>query len=413
MPMNLADLKTKSTDDLSNLARTLGIPNPEGMKRQDLVLAILRDEARRGPIHGSGLLEVLPDGFGFLRAPDANYTPGADDIYVSPSQIRRFQLRTGDAVSGVVRPPKESERYYALLKVETINGLAPEERHKKLFDNLVAIYPDEILRLEFDRAEPMTRLIDLLAPIGKGGRALILAPPRAGKTAILRSVAASLAANHPGLELQVLLVGERPEEITDMVRSAAGEVVASSFDEPPSRHVQVADLVLEKAKRTAESGGDAVILLDSMSRLARAYAANGEGGNGATDAGALHSCKRFFAAARKLDEGGSLTIIATALDDRGSPLDAAIADELGDAANTVIRLDRDLVERRVYPGLSIEGSGTVREDKLLASDELEKRAALRAALRSLDPVAAIEKLRDELARHPSNRELLDASRGPG
>lgn len=405
--MNLSELKSKSTDDLFALASDRGIPNADAMKRQDLVLAILRDEARRGSIHGSGVLEVLADGFGFLRAPDANYTPGADDIYVSPSQIRRFHLRTGDAVSGVVRPPKENERYYALLKVETINGLAPEERKKKLFDNLVAVYPDAPLELEFDPGDHVSRMIDLLAPIGIGARALVVAPPRAGKSALLRSIAAALEANHPDAEVQLLLIGDRPEEISEMQRASGAEVVASSFDEPASRHAQVADLVLEKAKRCAESRGDAVILLDSMSRLARAYAALGENGVREADPGVLHKCKRLFGAARKLEGGGSITIVATT-NDGPSALDLALVDELGDAANTLINFDRDLLERRVFPCLSVIGTHTRQLDRLLPAAEIERRAALRASIRDLGPVGAVEKLRELLSAHPTNRELLDA-----
>ena len=406
--MDLTELKTKSTDDLSALAADRGITGAAKMKRQDLVLAILRDEARKGQVRGSGVLEVLSDGFGFLRAPDSNYTPGADDIYVSPSQIRRFHLRTGDNVSGVVRPPKENERYYALLKVEKINGLGPEERKKTLFDNLVAVYPSERVVLEHDGGDALTRMIDLFCPVGFGARALITAPPRAGKSALLRGMAQAVADNHPDTEIQILLIGERPEEITEMQRSGVGEVISSSFDEPASRHAQVADLVLERAKRTAESGGNAFVLVDSMSRLARAHAALAETPVAGVDPAALHKCKRFFGAARNLDHGGSVTVVATASDASSSTLDAALVDELGEAANTVVVLDRELLDRRVFPPLDLHRSQTRRVDRLVDEHDLAAVDRLRDGLDELEPAGAIERVRELFAEHPTNRALLDS-----
>jgi transcription termination factor Rho len=406
--MDLSELKTKSTDDLSELAADRGIANPSKMRRQELVLAILRDEARRGQVRGSGVLEVLADGFGFLRAPDSNYTPGPDDIYVSPSQIRRFHLRTGDTVAGVVRPPKENERYYALLKVETINDQSPEDRKKNLFDNLVAVYPDTPVKLEFDPADQLTRIIDLFCPLGFGGRALVVAPPRAGKSALLRSIARAVATNHPDVDVQIVLIGERPEEITEMQRSTDGSVLSSSFDEPASRHVQVADLVLERAKRTAESGGDAFILVDSMSRLARAYAAVADPPVASDDPSVLHKCKRFFGAARNLDNGGSVTVVATASDGASSTADAALADELREAANTVLVLDRDLLDRRVFPCVDLHRSQTRRLDRILDAERLAALDKLRDSQSELEPAAAVKKIREALAEHSTNAELLAA-----
>ena len=402
--MDLTDLKDKSIQDLGVLAKDRGIANGGKLKRSDLVLAIMRSEARSGQVRGSGVLEVLSDGFGFLRAPDANYTPGADDIYVSPSQIRRFQLRTGDAIAGVVRPPKESERYYALLKVETINGLGPDERKKKLFDNLTPVYPTEFLSLEHDPKDKITRLIDLFSPIGKGQRVLLLSPPRAGKSALLRSIAKALA--NTKLTLFVLLIGERPEEITDLQRAGHGEVIASSLDDSASRHVQVAELAMEKAKRVAESGGDAVLIVDSMSRLARAYSAAAGHTNRDADPGVVHQCRRFFGTARKLEEGGSLTIIAAANSDASAAVDAAVADDLTESASTLIALDPELLDQRVKPPFDLGRSESRDAERLIDDDRLTATSRFRRKLLKEDKADAIDRLLDLFGEHADNASLL-------
>ncbi|MBT4760267.1 MAG: transcription termination factor Rho, partial [Bdellovibrionaceae bacterium] len=356
-------LKTRNIQELTTLAQKLKIENAAGMRRQDIVFNILKRAAKLGDIFGTGVLEILPDGYGFLRSPDYNYLPGPDDIYVSPSQIRRFGLRTGDSVSGTVRPPNDGERYFALLKVDTLNYEEPAKaKDKILFDNLTALYPEDNLILEHDPNDLTTRVIDLMAPLGKGQRALIVAPPKTGKTVILQNIANSIAKNHPEVFLIVLLIDERPEEVTDMIRFVKGEVVSSTFDEPPSRHVQVADMVISKAKRLVEHKHDVVILLDSITRLARAYNTvippSGKILSGGVDSNALHKPKRFFGAARNIEEGGSLTIIATALVDTGSKMDEVIFEEFKGTGNMEIHLDRKLTDRRVFPSIDINRSGT-------------------------------------------------------
>ncbi len=406
--MDLTDLKDKSLDDLNLLARDCGITSAKTIERADLVIAIMRAHASKGQVRGSGILEVLGDGFGFLRSPDSRLAPGPDDIYVSPSQIRRFNLRTGDLIAGVVRPPKESERYYALLKVETINGLSPDERKKKLFDNLTAVYPTEPLNLEHDPADSMTRLIDLFAPIAKGQRVLLLSPPRAGKSSILRKIAAAVVANHSTASTVMLLVGERPEEITDMKRANLGEVIASGLDDSATKHVQVAERALEKAKRVAEKGGDAVLILDSISRLARAFAA---GAASETHAKAVHQCRRFFGTARKLEEGGSLTIIAAANADANSPLDTAIETELVEAASTLIALDPSLIELRVHPPFDLARSESRDADRIHPPEIIKATSKLRRQLLMQDNRAdAIETFCDSFDEHETNSRLVAAFR---
>ncbi|HNO67321.1 MAG TPA: transcription termination factor Rho, partial [Pseudomonadota bacterium] len=353
--MNLTELKRKKMSELIHMGQGLNIENVSGMRRQDLIFEILRHHSsHRGEVYGDGVLETLPDGFGFLRSPDYNYLPGPDDIYVSPSQIRRFGLRTGDTVEGQIRPPKDSERYFALLKVDRVNGDAPDHQGEKImFDNLTPLYPNKRLRLEYDSRNYSTRIVDMLAPIGKGQRCLIVSPPRAGKTVLLQDIAHAITANHPEVYLMVLLIDERPEEVTDMQRTVKGEVISSTFDEPPARHVQVAEMVIEKAKRLAECKRDVVILLDSITRLARAYNTvvppSGKILSGGVDSNALHKPKRFFGAARNIEEGGSLTIIATALVDTGSRMDEVIFEEFKGTGNSEIHLDRKLMEKRIFP----------------------------------------------------------------
>ena len=424
--MDLTDLKDKNLDDLTLLAQDCGISSPRDKKRADLVLAIMRAHSRKGQVRGSGVLEVLADGFGFLRSPDSNFTPGPDDIYVSPSQIRRFHLRTSDLIAGIVRPPKESERYYALLKVETINGLGPDERKKKLFDNLTPIYPSEPLALEHDGSPPFTRMVDLFSPIGKGQRVLLLSPPRAGKSNILRDIAKALSTNHPKVTTFVVLIAERPEEITDMQRSGIGEVLASSLDDPASRHSQVAELALEKAKRIAESGGDAVLVVDSMSRLARAFSSGlspKQGGSRDAESSAVHQsahkCRRFFGTARKLEEGGSLTIIAAANTkaiasnhnssaETTSALDAAVEADLIEAASTLIALDPVLVSERVRPPFDLARSESRDADRLLESSTIDVCARLRRKLlKQEDRADAIDHLRDLFREHSTNAALFE------
>jgi transcription termination factor Rho len=412
--MNLSEMKRKNIKELASLANEYNIEGASAMRRQELIFALLNAQAdKRGEIYADGVLETLPDGFGFLRAPDYNYLPGPDDIYVSPSQIRRFGLRTGDTITGQIRPPKESERYFALLKVEQINGEAPEaQRDKILFDNLTPLYPNKKLNLEHHPKNLSTRIIDLLCPIGKGQRCLIVSPPRAGKTVLLQDIAHAVTANHPDAVLIVLLIDERPEEVTDMQRSVRGEVVSSTFDEPAARHVQVAEMVIEKAKRLAEHKKDVVILLDSITRLARAYNTvvppSGKILSGGVDSNALHKPKRFFGAARNIEEGGSLTIIATALVDTGSRMDEVIFEEFKGTGNSEIHLDRKLMERRIFPCLDINKSGTRKEELLMADNVLNRVWVLRQLLHPLNVIDAMEFLRDKIAKTESNREFVDS-----
>ena len=411
--MNLKDLKEEKIADLIKTAETLGVEGAAGKRKQELIFAILQAQtAKNGMIYSEGVLEILPDGFGFLRAPDYNYLPGPDDIYISPSQIRRFGLRTGDTISGQIRPPKESERYFALLKVEKINHDKPEAaRHKILFDNLTPLYPEEHLQLETERKNLSGRILDIVSPIGKGQRGIIVAPPRTGKTMFLQSIANSITVNHPEVYLIVLLIDERPEEVTDMVRSVKGEVISSTFDEPPQRHVQVADMVIEKAKRLVEHKKDVVILLDSLTRLARAHntitPASGKVLSGGIDANALQKPKRFFGAARNIEEGGSLTIISTALVDTGSRMDDVIFEEFKGTGNMEVHLDRKLVEKRVFPAIDINKSGTRKEELLIPDDDLKKIWVLRKVLHPLNVVDSMEFLREKLVKTKSNREFFD------
>ncbi len=410
--MNLSELKEKGIPDLNTIARDLGVQGISGLRKQELIFKILQAQAERdGLIYAEGVLEVLPDGFGFLRAPDYNYLPGPDDIYVSPSQIRRFDLRTGDTISGQVRPPKDSERYFALLKVEAINYETPEAaKDKILFDNLTPLYPMERIRLEHDAEDMSTRVMDLLVPIGKGQRGLIVAAPRTGKTMLLQAIANAIAKNHPEIYLIVLLIDERPEEVTDMQRNVRGEVISSTFDEPPARHVQVADMVIEKAKRLVEHKKDVVILLDSITRFSRAHNAvippSGKVLSGGLDANALQRPRRFFATARNIEEGGSLTILATALVDTGSRMDDVIFEEFKGTGNMEVHLDRRLMDKRVFPTINLEQSGTRKEELLLEKDDLQRIWLLRKALSQLNPVEAMELLLDKLKMTRSNKEFL-------
>lgn len=405
------NLKSKKIEELTALASKLKIENAAGLRRQDLVFEILKRAGRLGDIYGNGVLEILPDGYGFLRSPDYNYLPGPDDIYVSPSQIRRFGLRTGDTVSGTVRPPKEGERYFALLKVETLNHEAPEKaREKILFDNLTPLYPEQRLKLEHHPTEYTTRVVDLMAPLGKGQRALIVAPPRTGKTVLLQHIANAISSNHPEVKLIVLLIDERPEEVTDMLRNVKGEVISSTFDEPPTRHVQVAEMVIEKAKRLVEHKHDVVILLDSITRLARAYNTvvppSGKILSGGVDSNALHKPKRFFGAARNIEEGGSLTIIATALIDTGSRMDEVIFEEFKGTGNAEIHLDRKLMEKRIFPCMDINKSGTRKEDLLVEKNDLNRLWILRKVLAPMNVVDSMEFLIDKLQATKTNTDFL-------
>ncbi len=410
--MNIVELKEMSISELSEVAKQLNVTGASGLRKQELIFKILEAQTEKnGLIFGEGVLEILPDGFGFLRAPSYNYLPGPDDIYVSPSQIRRFDLHTGDTVSGQVRPPKESERYFALLKVEAINYENPElAKDKILFDNLTPLYPDERVHLETKNGEISTRIMDLLTPIGKGQRGLIVAPPRTGKTMLLQSIAHSVTQNHPEIILIVLLIDERPEEVTDMQRSVKGEVVSSTFDEPASRHVQVAEMVIEKAKRLVEHKRDVVILLDSITRLARAYNTivppSGKVLSGGVDSNALQKPKRFFGAARNIEEGGSLTIIATALVDTGSRMDEVIFEEFKGTGNMEIHLDRRLVDKRVFPAIDVNRSGTRKEELLLDDYELNRVWILRKVLNPLNTVDSMELLIDKIKEAQSNSEFL-------
>lgn len=415
--INLKELKLRKISDLNRMARDFNIEGAATMRKQELIFALLQGQSERGGvIYAEGVLETLPDGFGFLRAPDYNYLPGPDDIYVSPSQIRRFNLRTGDTISGQIRPPKDSERYFALLKVENINGGSPDPDFDKImFDNLTPLYPMEKFKLEYDPENISTRIIDLIAPIGKGQRSLIVAPPRTGKTVLLQNIANALAKNHPDAVLIVLLIDERPEEVTDMERSVRGEVISSTFDEPAQRHVQVAEMVIEKAKRLVEHKKDVIILLDSITRLARAYNAvvppSGKILSGGVDSNALHKPKRFFGAARNIEEGGSLTIIATALIETGSRMDEVIFEEFKGTGNMELHLDRKLAEKRVFPALDINKSGTRKEELLLPRDILNRMWILRKLLQPLNTIDAMEFLLDKIGKTKTNSEFIASMNG--
>jgi transcription termination factor Rho len=410
--IELSSLKEMSVTELTRIAKQLEVPGATGMRKQELIFEILRARAEKsGLIFSEGVLEVLPDGFGFLRAPDYNYLPGPDDIYVSPSQIRKFDLHTGDTVSGQIRSPKEGERYFALIKVEAVNFEPPERaREKVFFENLTPLYPQGRLMLETEGDNLSGRVLDLMTPVGKGQRGLIVAAPRTGKTMLLQSLATSIAKNHPEVYLIVLLIDERPEEVTDMQRSVKGEVISSTFDEPAQRHVQVAEMVIEKAKRLVEHKKDVVILLDSITRLARAYntivPASGKILSGGVDSNALQRPKRFFGAARNIEEGGSLTIIATALVDTGSRMDEVIFEEFKGTGNMEIHLDRKLVDRRVFPAIDIQKSGTRKEELLLPKEDLNRVYVLRKVLTPLSPVEAMELMLSKMGKTKSNAEFL-------
>jgi len=412
--MNLAELKEKTIAELTSIARTLNVVGSSGLRKQEMIFKILEAQTEKnGLIFAEGVLEILPDGFGFLRAPDYNYLPGPDDIYVSPSQIRRFDLRTGDTVSGQVRPPKEGERYFALLKVEAVNFENPElVKEKILFDNLTPLFPNQRFRLETTGDEISMRIMDLITPLGKGQRGLLVAPPRTGKTVLLQKIANSITKNHPEVILIVLLIDERPEEVTDFQRSVKAEVVSSTFDEPATRHVQVAEMVIEKAKRLVEHKRDVVILLDSITRLGRAYNTivppSGKVLSGGVDSNALQRPKRFFGAARNIEEGGSLTIIATALIDTGSRMDDVIFEEFKGTGNMELHLDRRLVDKRLFPAIDIFRSGTRREELLLSPNELNKMWVLRKVLGTMGVVEAMELLQEKIKETKSNEDFLRA-----
>jgi len=412
--MNITELKHKSISELNSMAKKLKLTGVSGLKTQELIFKITEAQAlKNGEITAEGVLEVLPDGFGFMRSPDYNYLPGPDDIYVSPSQIRRFDLRTGDTITGQVRPPKEGERYFALLKVEKINFESPEKQADKiLFDNLTPIHPRERIKLEHPKGDISTRIMDLLIPIGKGQRGLIVAPPRTGKTILLQKIANAITENNPDIWLIVLLIDERPEEVTDMQRSVKGEVISSTFDEPADRHVQVAEMVIEKAKRLVEHKRDVVILLDSITRLGRAHntiiPSSGKILSGGVDSNALQRPKRFFGAARALEEGGSLTIIATALVDTGSRMDEVIFEEFKGTGNMELCLDRKLVEKRVFPAIDIQRSGTRKEELLIPADDLARIWLLRKVLNPISMVEAMELLLDKMGKTKTNKAFLEA-----
>jgi len=412
--MNLTELKDMKISDLLDLAKDFKLESARGLRKQELIFAILQAQTEQnGLIYGEGVLQVLPEGFGFLRSPDSSYLPGSDDIYVSPSQIRRFNLKTGDTVSGQIRPPKDGERYFALLKVEAINFEDTEiAKTKTLFDNLTPLYPDSKFMLEFDAKNYSTRVMDLLCPQGKGQRTLVVSAPRTGKTVFLQDLANAMAANHKEVYLMVLLIDERPEEVTDMERSVKGEVVSSTFDEPAARHVQVAEMVIEKAKRLVEHKRDVVILIDSITRLARAYNTvvppSGKILSGGVDSNALHKPKRFFGAARNIEEGGSLTIIGTALIDTGSRMDEVIFEEFKGTGNCELHLDRKLMEKRIFPTLDINKSGTRKEELLLDAMTLNRVWVLRQLLHPLNVIDAIEFLLDKLSRYDTNKQFLSS-----
>src|ERR1700720_4474828 len=412
--MTIAELKEKNITELTKIARSLDLPGASGLRKQDLIFKILQAQSEKeGHIFAEGVLEILPDGYGFLRSPDYNYLPGPDDIYVSPSQIRKFDLKTGDTISGQVRPPHEGEKYFALVKIEAVNFESPDEaRNKILFDNLTPLYPQERLKLETTRENASARVMDLLTPLGKGQRGLIVSPPRAGKTMLLQNVANSITTNHPEVVLMVLLIDERPEEVTDMQRSVKGEFISSTFDEPAARHVQVAEMVIEKAKRLVEHKKDVVILLDSITRLARAHntvvPSPGKVLTGGVDANALQRPKRFFGAARNIEEGGSLTILATALIDTGSKMDDVIYEEFKGAGNSEIHLDRRISEKRVFPAVNINRSGTRKEELITDQGELAKMWILGKLMHPMDELAAIEFLLDKMKDTKSNGEFFEA-----
>ena len=419
--MNLTDLKKNTPAELIEIAREMGLENIARLPKKEMIFAILKFLAKRSDIFGDGVLEILPDGFGFLRGKETSYMPGPDDIYVSPSQIRRFNLHTGDSISGKIRPPKESERYFALLKVDEINFDEPgDAKNKVLFENLTPIHPEEFLMMERGNGstEDITaRIIDLVSPVGKGQRGLIVSPPKAGKTMMLQNIAQSISQNYPECYLIVLLIDERPEEVTEMTRSVRGEVVASTFDEPATRHVQVAEMVIEKAKRLVEHKRDVIILLDSITRLARAYntviPASGKVLTGGVDANALQRPKRFFGAARNIEEGGSLTILATALVDTGSKMDEVIYEEFKGTGNMELHLDRRIAEKRVYPAININRSGTRREELIVKPDKLQKAWILRKILHPMDEISAMEFMIDKLSSTKTNDEFFEAMKGGG
>lgn len=412
MAMDVSELKSKKIVELNAIAKSLGITGYSDLRKQDLIFKILEAQTTQdGATFSKGVLEVLPDGYGFLRSADYNYLPSPDDIYVSPSQIKKFQLRTGDFVSGQVRPPKEGERFFALLRVEAVNNLQPEAiRERTLFDNLTPIYPTKRIYLESAPGEYSMRIMDLLTPIGKGQRGLIVSPPKSGKTILLQKIANSITRNHPDIKMIILLIDERPEEVTDMERMVKAEVISSTFDEPPERHVQVADMVIEKAKRLVEAKEDVVILLDSITRLARAHNVviphSGKILSGGVDSNALHKPKRFFGAARNIEEGGSLTIIATALIDTGSRMDDVIFEEFKGTGNMEIVLNRDLSDRRIFPAIDLNRSGTRREELLMKEDDLQRIWILRKLLSDYNPVEAMEWLLDKLRGTKNNKEFL-------
>ncbi|MCE9597589.1 MAG: transcription termination factor Rho [Spirochaetia bacterium] len=418
-PLDITELKRKPIEDLTVLAEKLGVENTTGHKKQNLIFAILQKQAEQnGSILASGTLEKMQEGYGFLRSADYSYLPGPDDIYVSPSQIRLFGLRTGDTVNGYIRPPKESERFFALLRVDTVNGTTTEAAHRRqLFDNLTPLYPDQRLNMEWNPSLLDTRIIDLLTPIGKGQRGLIVAPPRTGKTILMQHIANAITHNHPEVILLVLLIDERPEEVTDMARSVKGEVVSSTFDEPASRHVQVAEMVIEKAKRQVEHGRDVVILLDSITRLARAYnqvvPTSGKILSGGVDSNALHKPKRFFGAARNIENGGSLTILATALVETGSKMDDVIFEEFKGTGNMEIILDRRLADKRIFPAMDINRSGTRKEELLLTKDVLNRVFILRKVLSPMASTEAMELLLEKIRASKTNEDFLGSMNVPG
>ncbi len=415
--MDIVELKSKTIAELTELAEELKIPGISGLRKSELIFKILEGKTEQdGLIFAEGVLEILPEGYGFLRSPDYNYLPGPDDIYVSPSQIKRFDLRNGDTVSGQVRPPKESERYFALLKIEAVNFENPEiAKHKVLFDNLTPLYPQDKIRLEHDSKDTTTRIMDLLTPIGRGQRGLITSPPKAGKTIILQKIANAITTNHPDMKLIVLLIDERPEEVTDMKRSVRAEVVSSTFDEPADRHVTVAEMVIDKAKRLVEHQNHVVILLDSITRLARAYNAvvphSGKILSGGVDSNALQKPKRFFGAARNVEEGGSLTIIATALVETGSRMDDVIFEEFKGTGNMEIVLDRRLADRRIFPAMDINRSGTRKEELLMTADELNRVWIMRKFLTEMNPVEAMEFLLERMMKTKTNAKFLESMSG--
>jgi len=412
--MTISELKEKNITELTKIARQLDLPGASGLRKQDLIFKILQAQSEKeGHIFAEGVLEILPDGYGFLRSPDYNYLPGPDDIYVSPSQIRKFDLKTGDTISGQVRPPHEGEKYFALVKIEAVNFESPDEaRNKILFDNLTPLYPQMRIKLETVKENISARVMDLLTPVGKGQRGLIVAPPRTGKTMLLQNLANSITTNHPEVVLIVLLIDERPEEVTDMQRSVKGEVVSSTFDEPASRHVQVAEMVIEKAKRLVEHSRDVVILLDSITRLGRAYntvvPSSGKVLTGGVDANALQRPKRFFGAARNIEEGGSLTIIATALIDTGSRMDEVIFEEFKGTGNSEIILDRKVADKRTFPAMDITRSGTRKEELLVPPDQLKKMYILRRILNPMGTMDAIDFLLDKLRNTKSNADFFES-----